>query len=475
MLLLAVTIFLPLATAKRQPPSSPPSLLAQLIDGEFKGATKLVPMAILAGSLALLAAVVFFEDWFPVLFPGSQKGLPSRRFGSRLGDVRVSVVGFPAVGLARMSSQEQGDANEAVRHAVEDLGITYFDVAPEYGDGVAQARLGPALEPFRARVFLAAKTMFRDREGAAKDLATTLEALRTPYLDLYQLHSISSAADVEQVLAPGGAMEVLEEARDAGVVRAVGFSAHDEAQAVALCETGRFDTVMFPVNFGAMRFAGLGRRVLAAAAKHHMKVVALKACAAGRVKPEEGDRVGGGEEKGAASSSSSSSSSMPPKPQPQPKHIPPWKQKEMADFPVYTSRRHPSCWYEPEDDPAFLRRLLLWSLDQKGVSAVLPPGDLALLDAIVKPLQGRRRAPSFLEACAADPIAMPSTYIGRGGSCGNGSGSRSGGGSAGVGDTPRELMRDAVEAAMRRRYEKQVPIFHERDASGNKVTHGGPH
>ena len=56
MLLLAVTIFLPLATAKRQPPSSPPSLLAQLIDGEFKGATKLVPMAILAGSLALLAA-----------------------------------------------------------------------------------------------------------------------------------------------------------------------------------------------------------------------------------------------------------------------------------------------------------------------------------------------------------------------------------------------------------------------------------
>ena len=68
---------------------------------------------------------------------------------------------------------------------------------------------------------------------------------------------------------------------------------------------------------------------------------------------------------------------------------------------------------------------------------------------------GRRRAPSFLEACAADPIAMPGSYIAR------------------ATETPRELMRDAVEAAMRRRYEKKVPIFHERDASGNKVTHGG--
>ena len=258
-------------------------------------------------------------------------------------------------------------------------------------------------------MFLAAKTMFRDREGAAKDRHDPRGPAH-PYLDLYQLHSISSAADVEQVLAPGGAMEVLEEARDAGVVRAVGFSAHDEAQAVALCETGRFDTVMFPVNFGAMRFAGLGRRVLAAAAKHHMKVVALKACAAGRVKPEEGDRVGGGEEKGAASSSSSSSS-MPPKPQPQPKHIPPWKQKEMADFPVYTSRRHPSCWYEPGDDPAFLRRLLLWSLDQKGVGAVLPRGTLRCSTpssspsrAAAAPRPSSRPAPRTPSPCLA-PIS----------------------------------------------------------------------
>ena len=133
----------------------------------------------------------------------------------------------------------------------------------------------------------------------------------------------------------------------------------------------------------------------------------------------------------------------------------------MVDFPVYTSRKHPACWYEPEDDPSFLRRLLLWSLDQPGVSAVLPPGDLALLDDVVKPLAGRRRVPSFLEACAKDPIAMPESYVRTA--------------SAFADSLPRELMREAVEAAMRHRYERNVPIFHERDSSGNKVTHAGPH
>ena len=226
------------------------ALLEQLL-GQSKGQGIAVhPVAFVATALCILGAVVFLERWWPAVFPASKKGLPKRRFGARRGDDRVSVVGFPAVALARMGTSDQAAANEAVRHAVEDLGITYFDVAPEYGDGVAQARLGPALEPFRARVFLAAKTMFRDRAAAAKDLATTLAALRTDHLDLYQLHSISSAADATAVLAPGGALEAVEEARAAGQVRAVGFSAHDEAAAVTLCETGRFDTVMFPVNFG---------------------------------------------------------------------------------------------------------------------------------------------------------------------------------------------------------------------------------
>ena len=83
--------------------------------------------------------------------------------------------------------------------------------------------------------------------------------------------------------------------------------------------------------------------------------------------------------------------------------------------------------YEPEDDPAELSRLLLWSLSQPGVTAVLPPGSLPLLDPIVAVLACRADVPPF---------------------------------------------DDADLAHMRERYKDAVPIFHERDASGTKVTHG---
>ena len=58
-----------------------------------------------------------------------------------------------------------------------------IDVAPEYGDGVAQARLGPAIGALtateRKSVFLACKTMFRDRASAKRELAQSLQCCET--------------------------------------------------------------------------------------------------------------------------------------------------------------------------------------------------------------------------------------------------------------------------------------------------------
>ena len=61
-------------------------------------------------------------------------------------NVNLPVLGFPSVTLASMEGSFKSVTNEVVRHAVEDLGIWYFDVTPKYGDGAAQERLGPALE-----------------------------------------------------------------------------------------------------------------------------------------------------------------------------------------------------------------------------------------------------------------------------------------------------------------------------------------
>ena len=66
----------------------------------------------------------------------------------------------------------------------------------------------------------------------------------------------------------------------------------------------------------------------------------------------------------------------------------------MIDYPMVKNKVH-HTWYEPEDDPVELNRLVLWLLNQPGVTAVLPPGSLQLLDGISDILRGERQVPKF--------------------------------------------------------------------------------
>lgn len=198
--------------------------------------------------------------------------LPRRAFGRD--KAAISVIGFGGI---IVSGMEQADADRAVARAVE-AGVNYFDVAPTYGD--AQDRLGPALEPFRKDSFLACKTTCRDAASARAELKRSMECLRTDWLDLYQLHGLSDMKkDVDAAFAKGGAMEVLIEARKAGLVRHLGFSAHTEETALAAMDRFDFDSVMFPINFVTMLSSGFGQTVLDRAAQQGVTVIALKAMA----------------------------------------------------------------------------------------------------------------------------------------------------------------------------------------------------
>lgn len=331
---------------------------------------------------------------------------PRRLFIKRT-NTTIPVLGFPSVALARLSSpSEQPIANAAVRHAIQDLQIQYFDVAPEYGDGVAQERLGPALHPYRQHVFLAAKTMYRTERESKQDLENTLKALQTDHLDLYQFHSISTQEDVDQILnKENGAMKTFQLAKAQGKIRAIGFSAHSEPMAVQMIQSGLVDTCMFPINFVAYHYGGIGQKVLDAAIEHGVGVIALKSGARGRLTSQSGEAV-----------------TVPKKFH----HIPEWKRQEMIHYPVVTSPKY-YTWYEPEDDPEELNKLVLWALNQRGVTAVLPPGTMELLDGIADMLRGESEVPMLSE--------------------------------------------EDVEG-MKRRYEEMdiVPIFHNRTVSGTKVS-----
>jgi len=117
------------------------------------------------------------------------KPVPKRRLGKTGVDLSIIALG----GVAVMQT-EQSFANNLVAEAF-DRGINYFDVAPSYGN--AQERLGPALEPYRKRVFVACKTLERTKAGAASELEQSLKLLRTDHVDLYQLHALTKMEDLE--------------------------------------------------------------------------------------------------------------------------------------------------------------------------------------------------------------------------------------------------------------------------------------
>jgi aryl-alcohol dehydrogenase-like predicted oxidoreductase len=197
--------------------------------------------------------------------------MEKREYG-RTGEL-LSVVGFG--GIVVMNETPR-DAARFVSEAV-DRGINYFDVAPSYGD--AEEKLGPALEPHRSKVFLACKTGKRTAAEAQAELETSLKRLRTDHFDLYQHHAVTTLEEARAILGPGGAMETFIKAREKGMVRHLGFSAHSEEAALALMDGFGFDSVLFPFNWACWLKAGFGRAVLDRAREKGVARLALKTLA----------------------------------------------------------------------------------------------------------------------------------------------------------------------------------------------------
>jgi len=198
-------------------------------------------------------------------------GLPRRVLG-RTGQ-KLSVVGFPGLALNQYD-QEKGTA--ALQSAFE-RGLNYFDVAPAYGNGQCEIKMGIGLQGLdRSKYFLSCKTKKRDAEGARQELENSLKVLKTDHFDLYQLHHLVKPEEVKQALGPGGAMEAILKAKDQGKLKWIGYSAHTTKSALEVMKGFKFDTVMFPINFVEFYTKGFGKEVLALAQEQGAGVISIK-------------------------------------------------------------------------------------------------------------------------------------------------------------------------------------------------------
>ena len=155
--------------------------------------------------------------------------------------LKISRLGFGGIPIQRIDAE---GTKTVIRH-LHDKGVNYIDTARGYT--VSEEFLGYALEGIRQDFVLATKSMARTKEAMARDIETSLKNLRTDYIDLYQIHN-PSAAELEQVQLPGGALEALQEARAAGKIGHIGITLHPVDLFKKAVELPWVETVMFPYN-----------------------------------------------------------------------------------------------------------------------------------------------------------------------------------------------------------------------------------
>lgn len=123
--------------------------------------------------------------------------------------LKISRLGLGGIPIQKI---DRPGTKELLQKLLEQ-GVNYIDTARGYT--VSEEYLGFGLEGIRDQFILATKSMARTKEAMAKDVAISLEKLRTNYIDLYQIHN-PNPQDLERVMAPEGALEALLEAKAQG-------------------------------------------------------------------------------------------------------------------------------------------------------------------------------------------------------------------------------------------------------------------
>ncbi len=121
------------------------------------------------------------------------------------------------------------EAVEIVNTAIN-RGIRYFDTAWIYSDGQAEARLGKVAKHRRSEMWIATKTQDTTRDGARRQLETSLSRLQTDYLNEWRLHNLCDYERLDAFTGKDGALEAAIKAREEGMVRHISISGHTDPQ-----------------------------------------------------------------------------------------------------------------------------------------------------------------------------------------------------------------------------------------------------
>jgi aryl-alcohol dehydrogenase-like predicted oxidoreductase len=266
--------------------------------------------------------------------------IPLLPFG-RTGHQSTRVI-FGAAALSRVT---QDIADRALDVLLEH-DINHIDVAASYGD--AELRVAPWLKRYPGRFFLATKTGKRRAEEAREELQRSLDRLQVDHVDLWQLHNLSDPIEWDTALSPGGAIDAAVEARDQGLVKAIGVTGHG-AQIAAThrrsLQRYDFDSVLLPYNFTTVQSSYYASNFDALVATCRERNVAVQTI------------------------------------------------KSMAYRPWMGRQRTASTWYQPLDDQSDIDMAMAWALGRPGIF-VISSGDVNLLPRVLDAAERYEQRPS---------------------------------------------------------------------------------
>jgi len=204
--------------------------------------------------------------------------IPRRRLGKT--GLDVSILGLGGEGVLRTFGNEK-TADELINTAI-DAGVNYFESARAYSG--SESYYGAALKGRRDRIYLASKSHARDRAGAMVHLHETLTNMKTDHLDVWQVHDVRTYEEVEEIFAPGGAIEAFREAKESGKARFLGVTGHHDPTVIKKClELFAFDTVLIPVNPAEPEYKCFLEEIVQVAGAGDVGIVGMKAFLRGRL------------------------------------------------------------------------------------------------------------------------------------------------------------------------------------------------
>ncbi len=255
--------------------------------------------------------------------------IPLLPFG-RTGHQSTRII-FGAAALSRVAQDVADQALDVLlQHA-----INHIDPARNHGH--AELRIAPWLKRYPERFFLATKTGKRRADEAREELHQSLDRLGVDHVDLWQLHNLSDPIEWDTALSPGGAIDAAVEAREQGLVRAIGVTGHG-AQIAAThrrsLQRFDFDSVLLPYNYTTVKSSYYASNFDALQVTCRERNTAVQTI------------------------------------------------KSMAYRPWMGRPRSATTWYEPLESPADIQQALDWALGREGIF-VITSGDVNLLPKIL--------------------------------------------------------------------------------------------